>query len=131
MIRDAIAVLNADSSFSFDGLTVQNGEVLATNVLFAGPTSGVWSEGLWPHQWSMNFPKPTVRVNGVTRLIDNFQITNVENSPKIGTFVHENGHLILDYPDLYDYGGDSDGVGDHCVMAGGSNANREGTPNAN
>jgi hypothetical protein len=37
------------------------------------------------------------------------------------TFCHENGHMICDFPDLYDYGGQSAGVGNYCLMCYGGN----------
>ena len=40
------------------------------------------------------------------------------------TFCHENGHMVCDFPDLYDYGGESDGVGHYCLMCfGGADTN--------
>jgi hypothetical protein len=34
----------------------------------------------------------------------------------LGTFCHENGHMICDFPDLYDYGAESNGVGEFSLM---------------
>ncbi|MEI6179081.1 MAG: hypothetical protein WCS43_19475, partial [Verrucomicrobiota bacterium] len=54
-----------------------------------------------------------------------------DSTPAIGTFVHESGHLICDFPDLYDFGEDgqkSAGLGSHCLMAAGSLNNNERTP---
>ena len=40
------------------------------------------------------------------------------------TFCHENGHMVCDFPDLYDYGSESDGVGHYCLMCyGGADKN--------
>lgn len=117
IINDAIASLRA-SGFSFDGLTVDgNNDAIATNIFYAGPDSGVWAQGLWPHQGNLN-----TRLNiGNGVYLNAYQITNIENAaPVIGTFVHENGHLLLNYPDLYSYIGDGEGVGDHCLMGGGN-----------
>jgi hypothetical protein len=41
------------------------------------------------------------------------------NALRLGTFCHENGHMICWWPDLYDYDYDSAGVGRFCIMAGG------------
>ncbi|MHC5155826.1 MAG: metallopeptidase domain-containing protein, partial [Planctomycetota bacterium] len=35
------------------------------------------------------------------------------------TFCHENGHMICKFPDLYDYGYESDGIGNFGLMASG------------
>lgn len=129
LIKDAIGVLNAEG-FNFDGLTVEGGDVRSTNVFFAGPSSGVWSEGLWPHQWGMyREPQQDVTVDGVTRDIHEYQITNLSNAAaEIGTFIHESGHLLLDYPDLYDTNGGSTGLGRHALMSSGNFSNSEKTP---
>ena len=39
---------------------------------------------------------------------------------RIGVICHEMGHYLALLPDLYDYGGDSRGVGGFCIMAYGS-----------
>lgn len=128
LLIDALKVLQ-DQNFDFSNLSVDAGtRAYATNIFFAGPDSGVWSQGLWPHQWNLLTPV-NVGTTANPILISNYQITNIEDSaPVIGTFCHENGHLILDYPDLYDYDSPSEGVGDHCLMGGGSYNNGGRTP---
>src|SRR4029453_2913796 len=52
----------------------------------------------------------------------------------IGTFCHENGHLLCRFPDMYDYGerdGDnveSAGIGAYCLMGSGNHLNFGRTP---
>ncbi|MEO8615178.1 MAG: M6 family metalloprotease domain-containing protein, partial [Luteolibacter sp.] len=126
LINDALAVLQGQN-FDFSNLTLGGDKrVLATNVFFAGPDSGDWSHGLWPHQSSLS---SNVNVGTVDNpiYIYNYEITNNANSaPVIGTFCHENGHLILDYPDLYSL--DGEGVGEHCLMGSGNYLNGGRTP---
>ncbi len=126
LIADAIDVLKG-LNFDFSSLTTgANNRVLATNVFFAGPDSGVYARGLWPQQW--NLPSPVnVGTASAPMYIYNFQITNNRNSsPVIGTFCHENGHLILGYPDIYSLAGE--GVGEHCLMGSGNYLNGGKTP---
>ncbi len=47
---------------------------------------------------------------------ERYQISNMGSSLRLGTFCHENGHMLMGWPDLYDYDGDSSGVGTFCVM---------------
>lgn len=128
MINDAVAILKS-RNFDFTSLTVDaNGLALATNVFFAGPDSGRFARGLWPHQYHTANP---VDVGTPTQPISlyNYEITNIDSaSPVIGTFCHENGHLILDYPDIYAVGSDGEGVGEHCLMGSGNYLNDGKTP---
>ncbi len=126
LINDAVTILKAQN-FDFTSLTVdETGRAVATNVFFAGPDSGNWAQGLWPHASRV---VPEIRVGTVAKPItlSRYQITNIESSaPTIGTFCHENGHLLLGYPDLYDLFGE--GVGQHCLMGSGNNLNKGKTP---
>ena len=44
----------------------------------------------------------------------------VPEDAKIGVCAHELGHLLFGFPDLYDTDGASEGIGNWCLMAGGS-----------
>lgn len=128
VVQHAIAELQT-AGFDFTQLSLNGSDqVIATNILFAGDTSGVWSEGLWPHRWVM-FPTINVGTGGNDIFIWDYQITNAASSAvPIGTFVHENGHLILDLPDIYDTNGGSEGVGEHCLMGSANHLNGGRTP---
>lgn len=107
--------------FNFGQLTADSGGyVRALNVFYAGPTVNNWSQGLWPHSWALASPF----VATSTRRFSDYQITNIGSALSLRTFCHENGHMICDFPDLYDYGYESSGVGHYCLMcSGGSNVN--------
>lgn len=129
VVSDAVAELQA-LNFDFTPFTRNSSDkILSTNILFAGSTSGVWAEGLWPHAYSLSGSGINVGQGGDTIYVDAYQMTNLTNtSPKIGTYIHETGHLLLGYPDLYDYGGESSGVGRHCLMGSGNYLNGGRTP---
>ena len=76
-----------------------------------------WSEGLWPHAWTL---ATQFNIGGGRRLAD-YQITDIGTRLTLRTFCHENGHMVCDFPDLYDYGGESAGVGNYCLMCFGGN----------
>src|SRR5678816_3637459 len=87
-----------------------DGEVDAVNLFYAGSTGCGWTKGMWPGAGGIiNY---TLDGKKVTR----FQITGMGSSLSIGTFCHENGHMICFLPDLYDYDGDSAGVGNSDIM---------------
>lgn len=52
----------------------------------------------------------------INRWAFDYQITDMGNELSLATFCHENGHMICDYPDLYDYGYQSKGIGSYCLM---------------
>lgn len=90
-----------------------DGIVDALNIFYAGNRDVAWAEGLWPHAWTVSFSADGVSTN-------RYQMTDIGNSLKLGTFVHENGHMLMGWPDLYDYGYESAGVGRFCVMCYGA-----------
>lgn len=126
LINDAIAILKSQN-FDFTSLSVDDDDnAIATNVFFAGPDSGRWAQGLWPHSSRMT-PEISVGTPGKPVILSRYQITNIATaSPVIGTFCHENGHLLLGYPDIYDTVGE--GVGEHCLMGSGNYVNGGKTP---
>ncbi len=115
LIVEALQYLK-DSGFDFSALT-NDGEnfVYALNVLYAGDTPNFWAEGLWPHASFLDTPFDL----GNGMFIHDYQISDMSDSLSLRTFCHENGHMICDYPDLYDYGYESTGVGEYCLMGSG------------
>jgi hypothetical protein len=116
--------MDADNDGWVDGLTIIHaggGEEYSGN-----DTSYIWS-----HKWSMS---STVTYDGKSlweyhteperRGWDSTPST--QGITRIGVICHENGHF-LGLPDLYDYGYDSKGAGDFCLMAGGSWNGNSGT----
>ncbi len=78
-----------------------DGTTEAISIVYAG-SGGVWGKGLWPHSgWS-----DEVR-DGVN--LTHHQMTDMPGSFSIYVFVHESGHMIFGWPDLYWYG-------DYCTM---------------
>jgi len=128
LIRDAMTILTNLPNYAteilptFEGLSVDGSDnVIAFNVFYAGDNGGVWSMGLWPHSGSIS---PTIPLWSGSKKLRRYQITNIGDKLTIGTFIHENGHMLCSYPDLYDYTYDSNGAGDWCLMAyGGPAAN--------
>ncbi|GAA3015072.1 hypothetical protein GCM10020229_27820 [Kitasatospora albolonga] len=114
MARDAL--LAADPTVDFtpydnDG----NGFVDAFIVVHAG--SGGEATGapgdIWSHKWTL----PDVQNVDGTKV---FAYLTIPEDAKIGVCAHELGHLLFGFPDLYDTDGTSEGVGNWCLMGGGS-----------
>ncbi len=94
-----------------------DGDIDAINIYYVGYNRGVWAKGLWPHQSSIS----GFSADGVEA--SEYQITNMGGRLLIGTFCHENGHMLFGWPDLYDYDYNSEGTGGFDIMSssGGSN----------
>jgi M6 family metalloprotease-like protein/uncharacterized repeat protein (TIGR01451 family) len=121
LIKDALDTLKARSDYAstilptFSGLTTDGGDVVAFNVFYAGGNGGVWTYGLWPHSWGLYNVGAQPLGNGMN--VFRYQITDIGNRLTIGTFCHENGHMLCGYPDIYDYDYDSvGGAGVFCLM---------------
>lgn len=113
LITEALQDLNT-RGFDFSQYdTNGDGFVDALNCFYAGTNGGVWGFGLWPHQYTVSFS-----ADGVSTL--NYQISDMGSSLTLGTFCHENGHMLCNWPDLYDYDYDSYGAGQYCLMAVGT-----------
>jgi M6 family metalloprotease-like protein len=124
LVTEALEYHRANG-FDFTKLTADDEQyVYAVNVFYAGPCVNTWKKGLWPHSSSLLTPFALTQGKNAF----DYQITNISLELSIGTFCHENGHMICDFPDLYDYGGESSGVGVFCLMCDGPNADEKNPP---
>ncbi len=69
---------------------------------------------IWSHKWV--FGGGALNADG-TKV---FGYLTVPEDSKIGVCAHELGHLLFGWPDLYDTDESSSGLGNWCLMAGGS-----------
>jgi M6 family metalloprotease-like protein len=118
LINEALTYFK-NRNFDFSSLTADiNSNIYALNVFYAGGLTNNWSKGLWPHQSNLG----SFDTSSGKRFSD-YQVTNIGSDLSIGTFCHENGHMLCEFPDLYDYGDQSNGIGSYCLMCGGNNTN--------
>lgn len=121
-----LAVASGIDLKQFD--SVDEGIVDAVNFLYAGQSR--YEEELWPHNAFREMVFGNMRTNFY--LLTGLGMT--PNDLSIGTFCHENGHLLCRFPDMYDYGnrdGDgvkSAGIGAYCLMGAGNHLNNGRTP---
>ena len=104
------------------------GIVDALNILYAGQS--LYQGELWPHNSYIELRHGNMR----TEL---YLLTGLGRNPSelsIGTFCHENGHLLCRFPDMYDYGKrdndaiDSAGIGYYCLMGAGNHLDNGRSP---
>lgn len=110
-----IEALNSleDSGFDFSEYDLDDdGFIDAVSCLYVGSPGSVGS-GLWPHQGIISFSADGVSTN-------RYMIAYLGTNPQIGIPCHETGHLLFGWPDLYDTGYDSMGVGKFCLMGYGA-----------
>ncbi|MEI6169001.1 MAG: M6 family metalloprotease domain-containing protein [bacterium] len=123
LVTDALNAMKALPNYATTILPLFNGlsedswhDVVACNVFFAGSDSGVWDQGLWPNSYALAASLSL----GNGKSVYSYQITDIGTSLEIGTFCHENGHMLCDYPDIYDYDNSSEGgAGVFCLMNSG------------
>jgi len=123
MARDAAVAANPDVDFSIydnDG----NGYVDAFIVVHAGPGAEVTGStgDIWSHKWVLSGGE--YNADG-TKI---YSYLTVPEDCRLGVCAHELGHLLFGWPDLYDTDGSSEGLGNWCLMAGGSWNNGGLTP---
>lgn len=114
LINEGLTVLKS-GGFDFTHLDGNRDQVIdGINLFYAGNRVNNWSEGLWPHKWGSSW----------SGLIDTgmspsfqYQITNMGSSLSLGTFCHENGHMICRFPDLYSYNGNAARIRNYSLMS--------------
>lgn len=114
MANDAAAAADGSVNFGLydnDG----NGFVDAFIVVHAG--GGGEQTGhpgdIWSHKWTL----PSARPADGKQI---FAYLTIPEDCRIGVCAHELGHLLFGFPDLYDTDDTSEGVGNWCLMGGGS-----------
>jgi immune inhibitor A len=115
MAGDAVSAADPTVSFGpYDNDS--NGYVDAFIVIHAG--SGAEETGstgdIWSHKWVLSGGAMTVDTTKI------YAYLTVPEDCKIGVCAHELGHLLFGFPDLYDTDYSSEGIGNWCLMAGGS-----------
>ncbi|SJN59470.1 Aqualysin-1 precursor [Vibrio ruber DSM 16370] len=121
LIHEALEWMEYQQGFDFSTLTTDRyGRIRGLNIFYAGDSNSAWSTGLWPHMGGVN---PQFCADGVCT--NAAQMSDMGSRLSIGTFAHESGHLIADWPDLYDYDGSSNGsVAQYGIMGYGSTNSR-------
>jgi immune inhibitor A len=114
MAQDAAIAANASVDFGVydnDG----NGFVDAFIVVHAG--SGGEQTGnsrdIWSHKWTL----PSAMAADGKQI---YAYLTIPQDARLGVCAHELGHLLFGFPDLYDTDDSSEGIGNWCLMAGGS-----------
>jgi len=113
------------SGFDFSHLSADSDHhIYAINVFYAGDVVNNYAQGLWPHSWHLSAPFNV----GLGKLANDYQISNMGRELTLGTFCHENGHMICDFPDLYSPSDGWNGVGSFCLMSYGGIPPNEKNP---
>ncbi|QDE68222.1 M6 family metalloprotease domain-containing protein [Myxococcus xanthus] len=77
---------------------------------------------IWSHKWVLFGGEHNAQGAKI------FGYLTIPEDAKIGVCCHEIGHLVFGWPDLYDADGTSEGLGNWCLMAGGSWNNNGDVP---
>ncbi len=128
LVEEALT-LAVDDGLDLTQFDSRNAGIIdALNVLYAGQSQ--YRGELWPHNFFINLQHGAIRTD--LYLLTGLGRTAAELS--IGTFCHENGHLLCRFPDMYDYGsrdGDSEksaGIGRYCLMGSGNHLDSGRSP---
>ncbi len=129
LVEEVMDIVVNDLRIDLEAFDSRNeGYIDALSFMYAGRT--VYSDWLWPHNFTIDLNYDGIRTNYYT--IQSMGRRAVDLS--IGTFCHESGHMLCRFPDIYDYGtrdGDfekSAGIGRYCLMGSGNHLNRGRTP---
>ena len=119
LVKEALEHLS-DSGYDFSQLTFSDGQNAdAVTVMFAGRTRNTKALGLWEHQYSLPKSVPL----GQNMFANRYAVIGTgcgDRLLELGPYCHEMGHLLCQFPDLYDLEtlqtGFGYGVGEYCLM---------------
>lgn len=121
LVREAVLKAVNDEGVDLSKYdSMSRGVVDALSIMYAGRTQ--YNNWLWPHNSINKITVGNMRTHYYT--LQSLGRRQVDLS--IGTFAHEAGHMLMRFPDLYDYGdrdGDyekSSGLGRYCLMSSGN-----------
>lgn len=102
-----------NEGFDFSSLSIKNGNIQAINLMYTGSPKA-WAKGMWYHKGTYT----GFSADGVSTR--DYNTSPVNSGLSIGTIIHENGHMLCGWPDLYKYSSDTgtSGIGDFCIMSG-------------
>ncbi|MGV3572142.1 MAG: M6 family metalloprotease domain-containing protein [Ramlibacter sp.] len=125
LVAEAVA-FHREQGFDFGVLTPDDtGAVRATSLLYAGPVANTHGQGLWPHASSL----PGGMAVGGGRSVGDYQVCAMGDRLALGVYCHETGHMLCDFPDLYEYDGQRRaGCGSFCLMCFGAVADELNPP---
>lgn len=96
----------------------------ALSVFYAGPDTNQWGSGLAGHSHHLETPK-ALQSNVFAY---DYQLHALDDDLSLGTYCHETAHMLCDFPDLFDYGNRSAGVGAYCLMGSGATLSPKNPP---
>lgn len=100
LLKEVLAYFDPTVDFSrYDN--DKNGTTEAISIVYAG-AGLTWGQGLWPHAGWVGQTRDGTK-------LDRYQMSDMPGKFSIYTFVHECGHMVFGWPDLYWYG-------DYCTM---------------
>jgi M6 family metalloprotease-like protein len=131
LLAEALTKLK-DDGFDFSGITAVGGELRALSLLYQGAEDKAYNQGLYPHSFSLTSAVEVAR----NLSAHDYMLAAAGDSLELGTFCHETGHMVCDFPDLYDTDDPAQhpalvasyGVGDYCLMGTGPLADPKNPP---
>lgn len=109
VVTDALLAISKEKDgFDLNDISFNGRKIMAINIFYAGASPSKWATGLWPHQGGYTFNLKSKYSNISSREWHAYQMSNLDKELTMGTFVHENGHLVLGLPDFYSYEDEND-----------------------
>lgn len=104
-----------------DAATLEDGNAISLNIIYAGQTSSSWNKGLWPHSYNLSQPIKFTKSDGTECYFKNYSVFGTTSG--VSTICHELGHQVCKFPDLYQSVNGTSvsyGVGRSCLMGSSS-----------